>query len=101
MSWSVSVTCSSAQVFIEWWRQHYNTKLVHSELCYPPLAPEALQPSEVASPEPQQPSQGWRARTAATNLKTDADTGSKAVALPKQSVKCPGGTGNLITSIAL
>jgi putative transposase len=33
-----------AQIIIERWRKHYNTKLPHSALGYRPPAPEAIVP---------------------------------------------------------
>lgn len=35
-----------AQVIIEQWRQHYNTRRPHSALGYRPPAPEVIIPSE-------------------------------------------------------
>ena len=42
-------------LFIERWRQHYNTIRPHSALGYRPPAPEAMQPCAVASATPPQP----------------------------------------------
>jgi transposase InsO family protein len=40
-----------AQVVIEKWRQHYNTKRPHSALGYKPPAPEAIQPHHIKQQE--------------------------------------------------
>jgi putative transposase len=40
------IFCSlqEAQILIEQWRRHYNTKRPHSALCHNPPAPEAIVP---------------------------------------------------------
>lgn len=40
-------TVKEAQVVIESWRKHYNTKRPHSSLGYKPPAPEAIQPNHI------------------------------------------------------
>lgn len=40
-------TPKEAQVVIEHWRQHYNTRRPHSALGYRPPAPEVLMPSNI------------------------------------------------------
>jgi transposase InsO family protein len=43
---------AEAQVLIESWRQHYNTKRPHSSLGYKPPAPEAIIPASPLASRP-------------------------------------------------
>ena len=56
------MTLQEAQVLIEGWRHHYNTKHPHSALGYKPPAPEArlISPDPLAYATLQPPHQGWQ-----------------------------------------
>ena len=58
------MTLQEAQVLIERWRHHYNTKRPHSALGYKPPAPEArlISPDPLAYATLQPPDQGWQNR---------------------------------------
>ncbi len=55
-----------AQVLIERWRVHYNTRRPHSALGYRPPAPEAvlISPEQAAYHSAQPPQHGWPKRQA-------------------------------------
>ena len=58
----IFMTLQEAQVLIERWRHHYNTKRPHSALGYKPPAPEArlISPDPLAYATLQPPHQGWQ-----------------------------------------
>ena len=60
----IFMTLQEAQVLIERWRHHYNTKRPHSARGYKPPAPEArlISPDPLAYATLQPPHQGWQNR---------------------------------------
>jgi transposase InsO family protein len=48
----VFYSLAEAQVVIESWRRHYNTKRPHSSLGYKPPAPETIIPASPLAPRP-------------------------------------------------
>ena len=50
LDWELFYTLHEAQVLIERWRVHYNTKRPHSSLGYRPPAPQAVVPKLLATP---------------------------------------------------
>ena len=58
------MTLQEAQVLIERWRHHYNTKRPHSALGYRPPAPETrlISPDPLAYATLRPPHQGWQNR---------------------------------------
>jgi transposase InsO family protein len=60
----IFMTLQEAQVLIERWRRHYNTKRPHSALGYRPPAPATtlISPDPLAYATLQPPHQGWKKR---------------------------------------